>query len=178
MQNKNLKKIESIIPIVSIIPADEKIIVLSYKDLLFCITYLKLNINSQYKILSCISGVDFISCKYRFGIIYDLLSLKFNSRIRLKVFINEITPVDTLINIYPNANWWEREIWDFFGLYFSKNADLRRILTDYGFEGHPMRKDFPLSGYIEVKYDVSTKSILLQSVELSQDFRSFLYSNT
>jgi NADH:ubiquinone oxidoreductase subunit C len=87
--------------------------------------------------------------------------------------VNEITPVDSVINVYVNSNWWEREIWDLYGIYFNYHPDLRRILTDYGFEGYPMRKDFPLFGYIDLQYDLNSKMITLQSLELSQDFRKF-----
>jgi NADH/F420H2 dehydrogenase subunit C len=136
---------------------------------------LKLHINYQYKLLSSISGVDFINTNYRFGVVYDLLSLSNNVRLRVKVFVNEITPVDSVVSIFPNANWWEREIWDLYGVYFQNHPDLRRILTDYGFEGHPMRKDFPLSGYVELRYDQNKKRIVLESLEMTQEFRTFTF---
>jgi NADH:ubiquinone oxidoreductase subunit C len=107
--------------------------------------------------------------------VYDLLSLTYNSRIRVKVFVNEITSVDSIVKIFKNANWWEREVWDLYGIYFNEHPDLRRILTDYGFEGYPMRKDFPLSGYVELRYDQSKKRIVLEPIELTQEFRSFTY---
>jgi NADH:ubiquinone oxidoreductase subunit C len=110
---------------------------------------------------------------YRFCVVYDLLSLLFNCRIRVKIFVNEITPVNSSIKVYVNANWWEREIWDLFGIYFDKHGDLRRILTDYGFEGHPMRKDFPLSGYIEFRYNDVKKKMVSDHVQLSQEYRTF-----
>jgi NADH dehydrogenase (ubiquinone) Fe-S protein 3 len=94
--------------------------------------------------------VDLLGKSYRFAVVYELLSLVFNSRIRVKLFIDEITSVFSASFLYMNANWWEREIWDLYGIYFENHPDLRRILTDYGFEGHPMRKDFPLSGHLEV----------------------------
>jgi hypothetical protein len=126
-------------------------------------------------LLSCISGVDFIHSQYRFGVVYDLLSITYNSRIRVKIFVNEITSVDSIVKIFTNANWWEREVWDLYGVYFNEHPDLRRILTDYGFEGYPMRKDFPLSGYVELRYDQSKKRIVLEPIELTQEFRSFSY---
>ena len=104
-----------------------------------------------------------------------MLSLTFNSRIRIKLFVNEVTPIDSIVPLFRNANWWEREIWDFFGIYFQNHPDLRRILTDYGFEGYPLRKDFPLSGYVEVRYDQSKKRIVVEPIELSQEFRAFNY---
>ena len=128
-----------------------------------------------YNILSCVSGLDFIGSKYRFCVAYDLLSLTFNTRIRIKVFINEILNVPSICYIFKNANWWEREVWDMYGIYFDKHPDLRRILTDYGFEGYPMRKDFPLAGYFEIRYDTNKKQILIQSNEFAQEFRSFVY---
>ena len=176
MKNTTLKNINDIFPIITASsPGDEDILVVSHIHLLFVLKCLKSHINYQYKMLSCISGVDFISCKYRFGVIYDILSLTNNHRLRIKVFINEITPVDSVINIYINSNWWEREVWDMYGIYFNNHPDLRRILTDYGFEGYPMRKDFPLSGFIELKYDQTKKRIVLEPLELAQEFRSFSF---
>jgi len=113
--------------------------------------------------------------KYRFAVIYDLLSLTFNNRIRVNIFITDLTIVTSSVNVFLNANWWEREIWDLFGIYFAKHPDLRRILTDYGFEGFPLRKDFPLSGYIEVRYDENKKRIITESIELTQEFRLFSF---
>lgn len=150
-------------------------IIVSPSNLVFSITCLKKHINFQYKLLSCISGVDYLNTNYRFGVIYDLLSISFNSRIRIKTFVNEISYVDSIVGVYINANWWEREIWDLYGIYFYKHPDLRRILTDYGFEGYPMRKDFPLSGYVELRYDQTKKRIVLESVELTQEFRYFTF---
>jgi NADH dehydrogenase (ubiquinone) Fe-S protein 3 len=104
-----------------------------------------------------------------------MLSLTFNSRLRIKIFVNEVTSVDSIVPLFCNANWWEREVWDLFGIYFQNHPDLRRILTDYGFEGYPMRKDFPLSGYVEVRYDQTKKRIVVEPVELAQEFRAFSY---
>jgi NADH:ubiquinone oxidoreductase subunit C len=101
-----------------------------------------------------------------------------NSRIRVKIFVNEITSICSSILIYKSANWWEREIWDLFGIYFRKHPDLRRILTDYGFEGYPLRKDFPLSGYVEVRYNQKKKRVILQPIELAQEFRSFTFERS
>ena len=119
--------------------------------------------------------MDLIGKKYRFCIVYDLLSLTFNTRLRIKTFVDEITTVPTIYTIFINSNWWEREIWDLFGIYFLGHPDLRRILTDYGFEGHPLRKDFPLSGYVELRYDTKKKRIISEPVELAQEFRSFTF---
>jgi len=171
---KALKKIQKIVPAIAYtFFKNETNLVFIQKQLLFALTCLKLHINYQYRLLTCISGVDYMKSTYRFGVIYDLLSLTYNSRLRLKVFVNETTPVDTAIKVYINANWWEREIWDLYGIYFKKHPDLRRILTDYGFEGYPMRKDYPLSGFVELRYDHNKKRIILEALELAQEFRSF-----
>ena len=114
-----------------------------------------------------------MNLNYRFCVVYDLLSLKYNFRVRIKLFLSEITPVFSCVSIFINANWWEREIWDMFGIYFEEHPDLRRILTDYGFEGYPLRKDFPLSGYLELFYNENKKQIVVESLELTQDFRFF-----
>jgi NADH dehydrogenase (ubiquinone) Fe-S protein 3 len=173
---KSIKNIENVIPITTYFLINNEIILnVSHKNLLFVMTYLKKHINFQYNVLSCISGVDILSSKYRFSIVYDLLSTVFNSRIRLKVHVNEVTSVDSIVSIYRNANWWEREVWDMYGIYFQNHPDLRRILTDYGFEGYPLRKDFPLSGYVEVRYDQTKKRIVVEPLELTQEFRSFNY---
>mgnify|MGYP003708436693 CR=1 FL=1 len=174
MININWNQLSNLCPIInSQAPLGEEILVVSHLDLLFCLTCLKSHINYQYKILSCISAVDFNNFEYRFGIVYDLLSLTYNHRLRIKVFVNEITPLESIVELYTNSDWWEREIWDLYGLYFNNHPDLRRILTDYGFEGHPLRKDFPLSGFIELKYDQTKKRITLEPIELQQEFRSF-----
>jgi NADH dehydrogenase (ubiquinone) Fe-S protein 3 len=156
---------------------NETILNVSVGELMFTSTCLKYHINYQYSLLSCISAIDLLDKKYRFCIAYDFLSLSFNSNIRIKTFVNEITAVNSLVELYINANWWEREAWDMFGIYFNNHPDLRRILTDYGFEGHPMRKDFPLSGFIELRYDEGKKRIVVEQIELTQNFRTFSFFN-
>jgi NADH dehydrogenase (ubiquinone) Fe-S protein 3 len=155
---------------------ENSIIVMSDR-LIFCLKYIKNHIGMQYKILSCISGVDLMQNNYRFIVVYEFLSLVFNSRLRVKVFIDEYMFLPSIVNVYVNSNWWEREIWDLYGLYFENHFDLRRILNDYSFEGYPMRKDFPLSGFSEVRYDQNKKSVLFEMLQLSQEYRSFTYSN-
>ena len=142
--------LKDVAPIISY-DTSKNIVVVSNQQLFFSLKCLKLHINYQYVLLSCISGIDFLGKAYRFGVVYDLLSLTFNQRIRIKTFVNEITSVASVTSLYINANWWEREVWDLFGIYFENHPDLRRILTDYGFEGHPMRKDFPCYGFIELR---------------------------
>lgn len=181
MKNKNYHNefclgLSKKIPVIAIQKVqNEMSISVNNQDLIFVLTFLKKHISLQFKLLSCISGVDLISSSYRFSIVYDLLSLTFNSRIRVKVFANETTTIESCIPVFINANWWEREVWDMFGIYFQNHPDLRRILTDYGFEGHPLRKDFPLTGFVEVAYDSTKKRISLEDVELSQEFRLFSY---
>ena len=153
----------------------EQIIVISHKHLLKVLFFLKNHIFYQYSLLSCISGVDFLGKKYRFCVVYDLLSLVFNERLRIKVFVKEFIALESISQIFINSNWWEREVWDLYGIYFNNHPDLRRILTDYGFEGFPMRKDFPLMGYTEVRYDLLSKQIVIEPVELTQEFRLFQF---
>ena len=109
----------------------------------------------------------------RFDVVYNLLSVSLNQRLRVIVTTDESTPVPSVHTVWPVATWWEREAWDLFGIVFSGQPDLRRILTDYGFEGHPLRKDFPLTGYVEVRYDEDRKAVVYEPVRLTQDFRSF-----
>ncbi len=106
-------------------------------------------------------------------VIYNLLSLRYNNRIRVKTYADELTPIDSAVPVYHGANWYEREVWDMYGIFFANHPDLRRILTDYGFAGHPQRKDFPLSGLVEVRYDDEVKRVVCEPVELSQEFRKF-----
>ena len=154
---------------------DEVIIVVEHTNLLFVLSFLKYHIGYQYTLLSCISCVYLLDKKYRFSVVYDLLSITYSKRIRIKIFLDEVTFATSVVSVFINANWWEREVWDLFGIYFDQHPDLRRILTDYGFEGHPLRKDFPLSGYVEVRYDENKKRVVLEPIELTQEFRSFTF---
>jgi len=179
MKIENIKILNKIAPFLLYQDSlKENILIVSHDKLWFTVQILKLHIGLQYNLLSCISGVDFLDKTYRFSVVYDLLSLTYNSRIRVKTFINEITPVKSIIDIFINANWWEREVWVLYGVYFDNHPDLRRILTDYGFEGHPMRKDFPLSGFVELRYDSSKKRIVVEPIELSQEHRLFSFENS
>ncbi|XP_060860937.1 NADH dehydrogenase [ubiquinone] iron-sulfur protein 3, mitochondrial [Metopolophium dirhodum] len=135
--------------------------------------FLKNQTNCQFANLSDLCAVDVPQRSNRFEIVYNLLSLRFNTRIRVKTYTDELTPIDSITSIYEAANWYEREIWDMFGVFFTNHPDLRRILTDYGFEGHPFRKDFPLSGYVEVRYDDEKKRVVVEPLEMSQEFRRF-----
>ena len=127
----------------------------------------------RFTMLCDICGVDHPDRAPRFDVVYNLLSMTLNQRIRLKVETGEDQPVPSAVGLFSSAGWWEREAWDLFGIYFSDHPDLRRILTDYGFEGHPLRKDFPLTGYVELRYDEDQKRVVYEPVHLTQEFRSF-----
>ena len=137
------------------------------------LTYLRDQPNCQFKMLVDLCGVDYPEREQRFEVVYHLLSLKHNQRIRVKVTTDEATPVPSATGVFGAANWYEREVWDMYGIYFADHPDLRRLLTDYGFEGHPMRKDFPQTGYVEVRYDAEQKRVVYEPVHLRQDWRSF-----
>lgn len=127
----------------------------------------------KFSSLLDIWGLDYPEKKDRFQVNYLLLSLKFNVRIILRVSCSEFSGINSVTNLYSSAGWLEREVWDMFGVLFYGNKDLRRILTDYGFEGHPLRKDFPLSGYTEVRYDDTEKRVVYEPIEILQEYRSF-----
>ena len=122
-----------------------------------------------------ICGVDWPARAERFDVVYHLLSPRLNRRIRVKVMTDEDTPVPSVTPVYPGADWFEREAYDFYGILFSGHPDLRRILTDYGFDGYPLRKDFPTTGYVEVRYDEERKRVVYEPVKLAQEFRQFDY---
>ncbi|GAA5798788.1 hypothetical protein EDC94DRAFT_619227 [Helicostylum pulchrum] len=135
--------------------------------------FLRDHSNTQFKSLMDVTAVDFPSRENRFEVVYNLLSMKYNGRIRVKTYASETSPVPSVVPLYSAANWQERETYDMFGVFFTGHPDLRRILTDYGFEGHPLRKDFPLTGYVEVRYDEEKKRVVSEPVELAQAFRNF-----
>jgi NADH-quinone oxidoreductase subunit C len=137
------------------------------------LTFLRDEPGCQFKMLVDLCGVDYPEREQRFEVVYHLLSLKHNQRIRVKVAADEMTPVPSVIEVFGSASWYEREAWDMYGIYFADHPDLRRLLTDYGFEGHPMRKDFPQTGYVEVRYDDEQKRVVNEPVNLRQDWRSF-----
>ncbi len=118
-------------------------------------------------------GVDWPERAERFDVVYNLLSVSLNQRLRVVVATDAVTPVPSVSGVWPAATWWEREAWDLYGIVFAGQPDLRRILTDYGFEGHPLRKDFPLSGYVQVRYDEERRQVVYEPVKLTQDFRNF-----
>lgn len=137
------------------------------------LTILKNHFKYQFKILTCVSGVDYPENFYRFKIVYELLSIKFNSRLRVKVLVNELIPVNSVEKIFSGSSWWESEIWDMYGVFFLGQHSLTRLLTDYGFQGYPLRKDFPLSGFTESRYNAVKNRVVYDNIELSQEYRTF-----
>ena len=137
------------------------------------LTFLRDDSSCQFRLLVDVCGVDYPERESRFEVVYNLLSVTQNQRIRVKLSTDETAPVPSVTGVFSTAGWFERETWDLFGILFSGHPDLRRILTDYGFEGHPLRKDFPLTGYVEVRYDEEQKRVVYEPVKLNQAFRSF-----
>jgi NADH-quinone oxidoreductase subunit C len=137
------------------------------------LTFLRDDAKCGFVSMIDICGVDYPARPQRFDVVYHLLSPKLNLRIRVKLATAEEEPVPSVCAVYPGADWFEREAWDMYGILFTGHPDLRRILTDYGFEGHPLRKDFPTTGYVEVRYDDSVKRVVYEPVDLRQEFRSF-----
>ena len=152
---------------------DELTVILSKSILLKVLNFLKDDKVFQFKQLIDLCGVDYPNRTDRFEIVYHLLSINLNQRIRIKLSVNDGDTVPSIVSLYGAANWYEREVWDLYGVIFTDHPDLRRILTDYGFEGHPLRKDFPLSGFVQVKYDDAEKRVVNEKVNLVQDFRRF-----
>ncbi|MDV4163321.1 NADH-quinone oxidoreductase subunit C [Rhizobium leguminosarum] len=143
------------------------------ENLVALLTFLRDDAKCGFANLIDICGVDWPQRELRFDVVYHLLSPKKNLRIRVKVATDEDTPVPSACPVYPGADWFERETWDMYGVLFTGHPDLRRILTDYGFEGHPLRKDFPTTGFVEVRYDDAAKRVVYEPVELKQEFRNF-----
>jgi len=133
--------------------------------------------NCQFKQLVDLCGVDFPEREERFEVVYNLLSTKHNQRLRVKVSAGEDDAVESVAEVFSSAIWFEREAFDLYGIYFANHPDLRRILTDYGFEGHPLRKDFPLTGYVEVRYDSDQRRVVYEPVKLTQEFRTFDFTS-
>jgi len=137
------------------------------------LTYLRDDEACKFGALMDVCGVDWPAKPERFEVVYNLLSMRHNRRVRVKLTTDENTPVPSATGVFPSAGWFERETWDMYGVFFADHPDLRRILTDYGFEGHPLRKDFPLTGHVEVRYDAEQRRVVYERVKLTQDFRSF-----
>ena len=151
----------------------ELTITVKREDIIDVLRFLRDDSQTLFHNLTDICGVDYPERSERFDVVYHLLSPRLNSRIRIKISTDENTPVESATAIYMGADWFEREAWDMYGILFTGHPDLRRLLTDYGFEGHPLRKDFPLTGYVEVRYDDEVKRVVYEPVSLRQEFRNF-----
>ncbi len=157
----------------SAIAFGELTVVAQRESIIDLLKHLKTDPALQFVSFIDLCGVDYPDRAERFEVVYHLLSPRLNSRIRIKVSTDEATPLPSCTGIFPGADWFEREAWDMYGILFTGHPDLRRILTDYGFDGHPQRKDFPLTGYVEVRYDDEVKRVVYEPVELRQEFRNF-----
>jgi NADH dehydrogenase (ubiquinone) Fe-S protein 3 len=180
MLYKFLKSVNSCIPSFikkSLISKNEICFYTKITHLTKLILFLKYYTRAQFKQLSEITSIDFFDKEKRFEIVYIFLSIKFNVRLKVKLCADELTSVPSIVKLFPSAGWAERESWDMFGIFFTDNFDLRRILTDYGFEGYPLRKDFPLSGYVEVRYDLAKKRVVCEPLEMTQEFRLFDFNS-
>jgi NADH-quinone oxidoreductase subunit C len=157
----------------AIVTHDELTLDIARDKIIEVLTFLRDDEKCRFEVLIDICGVDWPSREQRFDVVYHLLSPRLNQRIRVKLETDETTPVASAVEIFSVANWFEREAYDMYGILFTGHPDLRRILTDYGFQGHPLRKDFPLTGFVEVRYDEELKRVVNEPVELTQEFRSF-----
>lgn len=154
---------------------DELVIEVKREAIVDVMAILRDDSKCAFKSLVDIAGVDYPARSERFDVVYQLLSHKHNLRLRVKTSTDELSAVPSIVGVFPNALWYEREAWDLYGILFAGNPDLRRILTDYGFDGHPLRKDFPLTGYVEMRYDNEKKAVVYEPVKLNQAYRNFDY---
>jgi NADH dehydrogenase (ubiquinone) Fe-S protein 3 len=173
---KNFRDLSKLCPLEKIQVFSDNLILI-VKPVVLCdvLLFLKNHIMYQFELLSCISGVDCPTNKYRFQIVYELLSIRYNFRIRIKTFTHELLGINSCVSIFSAAGWYECEIWDMFGVFFTNHPNLKRILTDYGFEGYPLRKDFPLSGFVEMRYNEIEKRVVNESLELCQEYMTFTF---
>jgi len=181
---KNLKDLEKIINselttkvVSSKINHNQIYLSINDKDLTDVVLFLKTNSNTKFSQLIDVTAVDYPECDRRFKIVYLLLSLEKNQRLILDLFIKENEFVSSLTSVFPAANWMEREVFDMYGIEFKNHPDLRRILTDYNFNGYPLRKDFPLTGHNEVRYSEDEKKVIYEKVKLEQNYRNFDYES-
>ena len=177
---ENLKKIENLINSElsskiqnSLIRNNELLIEINYKDLIEVVQFLKTYEKCKFKQLIDIAGVDYPDQEKRFKLVYLFLSHEYNQRIKLSIKLDANQIINSITKIFPSANWMEREVFDMYGIKFKNHPDLRRILTDYGFKGHPLRKDFPLTGFNEVRYSEKEKKVIYEPVKLEQNYRNF-----
>ncbi|KAI1095663.1 hypothetical protein F5B19DRAFT_313100 [Rostrohypoxylon terebratum] len=152
---------------------DELVIYIPPSGVIPVFSFLKYNTAAEFTQVSSVTAVDFPTRDQRFEIVYNMLSVRHNARLRVKTYADEASPVPSITPLFDGANWYEREVYDMFGVFFLGHPDLRRIMTDYGFEGHPLRKDFPLTGYTEIRYDEEKKRIVTEPLEMTQAFRNF-----
>jgi NADH-quinone oxidoreductase subunit C len=152
---------------------DELTIIATPRDIVKVMTFLRDDERCQFWSITDVTAIDWPARERRFDVVYHLLSPKLNVRIRVKIEVGEDTPVPSIISVFPGADWFEREVYDLYGVLFTGHPGMRRILTDYGFEGHPLRKDFPLTGFVEVRYDDELKRVVYDKVRLAQEFRNF-----
>jgi NADH-quinone oxidoreductase subunit C len=157
----------------AVVAHDELTLDIAREGIVEVLTFLRDDGKCRFEVLIDICGVDWPAREKRFDVVYHLLSPRLNQRIRVKLQTDEEAPVASVVGVFPVANWFEREAYDMYGILFSGHPDLRRLLTDYGFQGHPLRKDFPLTGYVEVRYDDELKRVVYEPVELTQEFRTF-----
>jgi NADH dehydrogenase (ubiquinone) Fe-S protein 3 len=173
---KNIQNLLKLCPLEKIQFFSQDLVLIVKPHLVYNILlFLKYHIPYQFHVLTCISGIDYPNDKYRFKIVYELLSIRYNIRIRVKTFTHELLGIESCDKLYFTAGWYECEIWDMYGVFFKNHSNLKRILTDYGFEGHPLRKDFPLSGFVEMKYNETEKRVINESIELCQEYRTFKF---
>ena len=151
----------------------ELTIAVERKSIIDTMRFLRDDIKTGFISFVDLCGVDYPGRDFRFDVVYHLMSPKHNTRIRVRLDTDEETPVPSIVSIFPAAEWFEREAWDMYGILFSNHPDLRRLLTDYGFDGHPLRKDFPLTGFVETRYDDELKRVVYEPVELRQEYRNF-----
>lgn len=171
---ENFNNISKICPIKKIQFYNTEItLIVKTKDILEILLFFKNHFLYQFKILTSISGVDYPKSLYRFVVVYDLLSVRYNTRLRIKIFTYELGSVFSVTSVFSSAGWFESEVWDMFGVFFKNHSNLKRILTDYGFNGYPLRKDFPLSGFIEMRYNETQKRVINEAVGVSQEYRTF-----
>jgi NADH-quinone oxidoreductase subunit C len=152
---------------------DELTVTVKASEIVRVVKFLRDDARCEFRSIIDITAVDWPSREDRFDVVYHFLSPTKNARVRIKVEVDETTPVASIIEVFPGANWFEREVYDLYGVLFTGHPDMRRLLTDYGFEGHPLRKDFPLTGFVEVRYDDELKRVVYDRVRLAQEFRNF-----
>lgn len=159
--------------VASKIALDELTVIAKAERIIDVLKFLRDDGRCRFEVLIDICGVDWPGRERRFDVVYHLLSPRSGQRVRVKIEADEDTPVPSAVSIFPSANWYEREAYDMYGVLFSDHPDMRRLLTDYGFDGYPLRKDFPLTGFVEVRYDDSAKRVVYEPVKLTQEFRNF-----